>query len=182
MDVFEAIDERRSIRDYDEDKKIPEADLQKILHAAVHAPSARHVLPWRFVIVESKSKHEDLSERVFDNYILPNERAAKAKLEGKTVFHNAPLVIIVSCEEANAKWAKEDSALAVENMFLAARGLGIGSCFIGMANTLNDEPEDLKAAGIPEGHKIFAVLAFGFPKGGVWPKGEKREIKILKRF
>lgn len=182
MDVFKAIEERRSVRDYDENKKIPESAVQKILRAAVRAPSARHVLPWRFVVVESKAKHEDLSERVFDNYILPNERAAKLKLEGKTVFHNAPLVIIIACDEANAKWAKEDAALAAENAFLAARALGIGSCFIGMANKLNEEPEDLRAAGVPAGHKIFAALAFGYPKNGVWPKGERRTVKILKRF
>ena len=110
------------------------------------------------------------------------ERLAKIKLEGKTVFHDAPLVVIIACEDASEKWAKEDSALAAENMFLAARALGVGSCFIGMAHALNQDAECLAAAGVPEGHKIFAVLAFGFPKGGKWPKGENREIKILKRF
>lgn len=181
MSVFEAIESRRSVRDF-EDNKIPEADVQKILRAAVHAPSARHVLPWRFVVIESKAKQDELSERVFENDLLAKERAAKFQLEGKNVFHNAPLLIIIACEEASEKWAKEDSALAAENMFLAARALGIGSCFIGMANVLNQDAACLRAAGIPDGHKIFAVLAFGFPKGGVWPKGERREIKILKRF
>jgi nitroreductase len=152
------------------------------LRAAVAAPSARHVLPWRFVIVESEAKLRDLSERVFDNYSIPSERLAKLKLEGKTVFHDAPLVIIIACEDAHVKWAKEDCALAAENAFLAARALGVGSCFIGMANALNEEPEDLRAAGVPAGCKVYAVLAFGFPKGGKWPKGERRKIEVVKRF
>lgn len=181
MSVFECIAARRSVRDFD-DKKIPEAAIQKILGAAVQAPSARHVLPWRFVVVENKEKLVELSERAFENMILPRERAAKFRLEGKTVFHNAPLVVIIACDESASNWVKEDAALAAENMFLAARALGIGSCFIGMANVLNQDADCLRAAGVPEDLKIFAVLAFGFPKNGVWPKGEKREIKILKRF
>lgn len=185
MDVFECIESRRSVRDF-ENKKIPEADIQKILRAAVHAPSARHVLPWRFVVIESQVKLKELSALVVKRYGLLGKALDLAWLRGKTVFHDAPLVVFIVCdaraERGVGKWFREDAALATANAFLAARALGIGSCFIGMAHRLNDDEAALREAGVPPKHKVFAALAFGFPKNAKWPKGEKREIKIIKRF
>jgi nitroreductase len=168
------------VRDF-EKKKIPEAQIQKILRAAVMAPSGKHVLPWKFVVIESPDKLKGLSGLVVKRYGLLGRALDLAWLRGKTVFHDAPLVVLVVCGEG-VKWAREDSALAAENAFLAARALGIGSCFIGMANVLNDDEAALRACGVSAEHKIFAALAFGFPKGGVWPKGEKREVKVIKHF
>ncbi|MEM0475179.1 MAG: nitroreductase family protein [Candidatus Norongarragalinales archaeon] len=180
MELFECIELRRSVRNF-ENKKIPESAIQKILSAAVQAPSARHVLPWKFVVIESKAKLREISAFVVKRYGLLGRALDLAWLRGKTVFHDAPLVVLIVCKE-NVKWAREDSALAAENAFLAARALGIGSCFIGMAHVLNDDENALRAAGVPAGHKIFAALAFGFPKGGKWPEGERRAVKIVKRF
>ena len=179
--VFECIAARRSVRDF-ERKKIPEDAIQKILGAAVQAPSARHVLPWRFVLIENEAKLRELSAVVVKRYGLLGKAMNLAWLRGKTVFHEAPLVIIIACDEKASNWVKEDAALAAENAFLAARALGIGSCFIGMANVLNDEESVLRELGLSKGLKVFAVLAFGFPKDAKWPKGDKREIKIIKRF
>ncbi|MFH0973508.1 MAG: nitroreductase family protein [Candidatus Micrarchaeota archaeon] len=182
MNVFECIAARRSVRDF-EKKKIPELAIQKILSAAVAAPSAKHVLPWHFVLIENEAKLHELSDFVLKKYGADKGFAARiAFLKGKTVFHDAPLVVLVVCDENASKWVKEDAALAAENAFLAARALGIGSCFIGMANVLNDEESVLRGLGLSSGFKIFAALAFGFPKDAKWPKGEKREIKIIKRF
>ena len=176
MDVFECIAARRSVRDYDA-RRIPRDVVEKILDAAVCAPSAMHVLPWKFIIMEDQEKLKDLDARVKKAYGLLGKAISVAFLKGKTVFHNAPLVILIVCEKSG-QWFREDSALAAENAFLAARALGVGSCFIGMAHRLNDKEEDLQAAGVPKGHRIFAALAFGYPRGE-WPKGEKRSPKIV---
>ena len=182
MSVFECIAARRSVRDF-EHKKIPEDAIQKILGAAVQAPSARHVLPWHFVLIEDEAKLKELSDFVLKKYGAVKGFAARiAFLKGKTVFHDAPLVVLVVCDENASNWVKEDAALAAENAFLTARALGIGSCFIGMANSLNDDEGVLRSLALPKGFKVFAALAFGFPKNGVWPEGDKREIKIVKRF
>ena len=171
MDVFEAISSRRSVRDY-LDKKIPKADIERILRAAVQAPSARHVLPWKFIGIEDKKKQDRLGELALKRHASGSVR----DLHGKNLFHDAPLVILIACEEGG-KWFKEDAALAAENAFLAARALGIGSCFIGLAHALNESEEELREAGVPPKHKIFAALAFGYPKA--WPPAEKREPNII---
>lgn len=177
MDVFECIESRRSIREY-APKRVPRAATEKILHAGVMAPSAMHALPWKFIVIEDKAKQDELSGYALAAYGRIQGGLAKiAFLRGKNVFHDAPLVVLIVCEE-NGKWFREDAAAAAQNMFLAARSLGIGSCFIGMAVRLNESNEALAAAGVPKRHKVFAALAFGYPAKG-WPKAEKREPKII---
>jgi nitroreductase len=56
-----------------------------------------------------------------------------------------------------------DCALAAENMMLAAHSLGIGSCWVGLAQHLGEDKEFLKEAGVPEEHKLVAPLIFGYP-------------------
>lgn len=176
MDVFQCIAARRSVREYDA-RQVPRDVVERILDAVVCAPLARHVLPWKFIIIEDQEKLKDSDSRIKKAYGLMGKVMGVAFLKGKTMFHNAPLVVLIVCEEGG-EWFKEDSALAAENAFLAARALGVGLCFIGMAHRLNDKEEDLKAAGVSKGHKIFAAMAFGYPSGE-WPKGEKRSPKII---
>jgi nitroreductase len=58
MDVFEAIQERRSIRAY-QDTPVPREKLEKILEAARLAPSARNTEPWHFIAVTDKEKKKN---------------------------------------------------------------------------------------------------------------------------
>lgn len=60
MDVFEAIQERRSIRRY-EDKPVEREKMEKILEAGRLAPSAKNVEPWHFIAVTDLSKRKVLS-------------------------------------------------------------------------------------------------------------------------
>ena len=55
MDVFEAVQERRSIRTYQE-TPVPREKLEKILEAARLAPSARNIEPWHFIVVTDGEK------------------------------------------------------------------------------------------------------------------------------
>ena len=66
---------------------------------------------------------------------------------------------------------------AVENMFLAAYQESLGSCFIGFALSLNQDPESLEKIGIPEDHELMAPLIFGYPKET--PEAKPREVKVL---
>jgi len=61
MDVFDAIQERRSIRAY-QDTPVPREKLEKILEAARLAPSAGNVEPWHFIVVTDGEKRKLLSK------------------------------------------------------------------------------------------------------------------------
>ena len=71
-----------------------------------------------------------------------------------------------------------DCGLAAQNMFLAAYQAGLGSCFIGFAAFLNQDPKVLAEIGIPEDHELVAPLIFGYPNET--PVSKSREPKVLK--
>jgi len=180
MDLNDCIKNRRSVRDYS-DKPVEVEKVEKILNAGAMAPSAMNLQPWRFTVVESKSKIRELSDRVKKNLGLLGrglELAELIKAKEDTIFYGAPLLIFVSAGKTS-KWAKIDCGLAAQNMILKAYELGLGSCFIGFACSLNNDKEVLKDLAIPDDHEIIAPLIFGYPRQ--WPKPKERKPKILKR-
>jgi nitroreductase len=142
MDVFEAIQERRSIRSY-QAKPVEREKLEKILEAGRLAPSAKNIEPWHFIAVTDAEKREALSGGKWATFLV-----------------QAPLVI-VACgdKKASPEWYAIDVALAVENMILVATSLGLGTCCVGSFNE-----KDVKTAlKIPENFEVLVMLAVGYP-------------------
>jgi len=174
---------RRSIRRF-EDKAVPKTVIDKLLEAGVWAPSGMNSQPWRFTIVESMKIINKLSRRTKELVIktmpLPENLQAAFKSEKDVVFYGAPLLILISVKK-DKEWRTInllDCGLAAQNMFLAAYQAGLGSCFIGFAAFLNQDPKLLAEVGIPEDHELVAPLIFGYPSETPAPK--PREVKILK--
>ena len=109
MNVFEAIEKRRSIRSY-EPTPVPDEKLEKILEAARLAPSASNVQPRHFIVVTDRERRDTISSGMFARFLK-----------------QAP-VVIVACgdEKKSPKWYPIDVAIAVENMVLAATGQDLG--------------------------------------------------------
>ena len=103
MDVFEAVQERRSIRSY-QSKPVERGKLERILEAGRLAPSARNTEPWHFIAVTDAEKRKALSKGIFAKFLV-----------------QAPLVIVVCGDKkASPDWYAIDGALALENMVLTA--------------------------------------------------------------
>ena len=90
----------------------------------------------------------------------------------------APAALIIPSNEKDNRHSVEDNACALENMFLAAHALGIGSVWINQVRDVCDDKEVrelLSAWGIPESHKVTGCAALGYakepPKGEVEKKG-----------
>jgi nitroreductase len=180
MNVEECIKGRRSVRSY-LDKPVEKEKIDKILEAGSLAPSAMNRQPCRFTVVEDKAKIRELSDKTKKNigalgYGLRIAEFMKVKED--VIFYNAPLVIFISIPKGDDKWVKLDCALAAENMFLAAFGMGLGSCYIGFATSLNNDPEVLKDLSVPDDCEIMAPLIFGYPKE--WPKPKEKKLNVLK--
>jgi len=154
MSLLDLIFSRRSIRRY-ENKEIPQEVLQQILEAGRQAPSAANRQPIRFVIVND---HE-LLKKLCDSIII---RFVKY----------APLAI-VGCADVKSlltgKWAVVDTAIAMQNMVIAAFTFGIGSCWIGACN----EKKVKELLKIPDKWKVVALLTFGYP--AEQPKQRKKK-------
>ncbi len=142
MDVFEAAQERKSIRAY-QDKPVPREKLEKILEAGRLAPSAKNLEPWHFIAVTDAEKRKALSGGMWAKFLA-----------------QAPLVI-VACgdKKASPKWYAIDVALAVENMVLTAVSEGLGTCCVGSFN----EKEVKAVVKVPENFEVLILLAVGYP-------------------
>ena len=183
MELDSCIAGRRSIRSY-RDMAVPGEIINKLLNAGVWAPSGMNSQPWHFTVIENREIINKLSRRtkelVTKNMPLPESLQGAFKSDNDVVFYGAPLLILISVPKKE-DWRTVnliDCGLAAENMFLAAYQAGLGSCFIGFAAFLNQDPKALNDIGIPEDHELVAALIFGYPNET--PASKPREVKMLK--
>jgi nitroreductase len=181
MELDACISGRRSIRRY-EDKAVPKGIIDKLLEAGVWAPSGMNAQPWRFVVIENKENINKLSRKtkeILVNGQWPSNYKEVFKSEKDVIFYGAPLLILM-CIPKKEDWRMInllDCGLASENMFLKAYQEGLGSCFIGFACSLNQDPELLAEIGIPKDHELIAPMIFGYPAEK--PVSKPRQALIL---
>jgi nitroreductase len=147
MDVFKAIETRRSIRKYKNDS-INKDDLKKILKAAQLAPSAGNKQPWRFIVVQDAEKRKKLGE------IARNQ----------TWISDAGVIMVALAMDKNSpevyeRWVERDVMTAVEHMVLTAWDLGYGTCWIGAFK----EADVKEFLDIPDEMTVICLLPIGVP-------------------
>lgn len=161
MDLYEAIEKRRTIRVYKEGAT--EEQLRKIILAGTKAPSALNRQPWEFVIVEDQSIIDQLAEmkyRLTLNTLVRNaEKQKKLKKIAnaqKESFRNASIVAVCNkVEWERSVW------LCIENMSLAAVAEGLGT---GIVLYWNEEKAMAgELLGLPADYELTAVLKIGVP-------------------
>lgn len=167
--VLDNIYQRRSVRNYS-DKEVSGEIIKEIIRAGTYAPSAVNKQPWRFVVVKNRQLIEEYDDRARKAFLSVYGDTDNPDLIGYVkylskpttrILYEAPVFILVF---ASPDVIDEcDCVLAAENMMLAARSLGIGSCWIGLAAGLGSDTEFLKEVGVPEGYKLIAPLIFGYP-------------------
>ena len=155
MDALECILSRRSVRNY-LDKEVSDKDIETILEAAKFAPSAMNNQGWHYSLVTNKDWLAKMSKIIGETFSNPNYN----------VTYHAPLLIIVSHKDGNLIY-DHDGSCALENIFLSARALGLGSCWINQLGEpiLYKNPkfmELLKEAGVPEGYRVIGSAAIGY--------------------
>lgn len=174
--VLENIKARRSVRAYT-DRQVPAEDLELILEAAAHAPSGMNYQTWHFTAIQSKEALTELNERVKGAFVKSDDPHLRERGHSQVYccYYHAPTLVIVSNEPAQW-WAAMDCACALENIFLAARSLGIGSCWINQLGQTCDDPEVrawLTELGVPANHKVYGCAALGYAPADA-PVKEKR--------
>lgn len=167
-EVLKAIYGRRSNRGYSE-VQLTEEQLQAIIDAALASPTARNLQYWHFSVVQNQ---EFLNEMNSDlgaimEAKLPEGQRGRFNESGFHVFYHAPTVIFISIpRECENRFAEVDAGIAVENIAIAAQGMGLGSVIVGMVKDvfLSDREEYYnKALGIPEGYRYAIAIALGNP-------------------
>lgn len=179
--VIETIKNRRSVRKY-QDKQIKDEKLEKILEAAIYAPTGHYDQPWYFTIIQNKDMINEINDgakKVMKGMDV-EWMAQMARAENFHIFHRAPTVIIVSARK-DATTPMADCSAAVQNMLLAAESMDIGSCWIGFAkfHFLNDE--NMRRFDIPDGYEVYFGVSLGY-KVKENPKALERNKNVFKYF
>ncbi|OOM80209.1 nitroreductase [Clostridium sp. BL-8] len=184
-EVIQNILTRRSIRAYTEDQ-ISNDDLNTLLEAAKFAPSGMGTQAWHFTAVQNIDKINKLISAIKEALQKsPVEQLQKIGSNPNfNPFYNAPTIIITAYDK-NSPTKESDSAVALENIMLAAHSLNIGSCWIHALGIVGDDPSVrsiLTELGIPENYAIFGTAALGFSSKGE-PKASPRKegtVNIVK--
>ncbi|MDX2676108.1 nicotinate-nucleotide--dimethylbenzimidazole phosphoribosyltransferase [Streptomyces soliscabiei] len=172
--VLKVMRERRDIRNGFRSDPIPHEVLLRVLEAAHTAPSVGHSQPWDFVVIRSadtrRAMHE-LATRQRDAYALslPKGRAKQFKELKIEAILETPVNIVVTADPTRGgrhtlgrhtqpQMAPYSSALAVENLWLAARAEGLGVGWV----SFFDEREMVRALGLPEHLEVVAYLCVGY--------------------
>lgn len=150
MDFAEVIAGRRSVRHFDTKRAVDESVVSALLAAAVSAPSAGNIQPWRFFVLRSEESRGKLAAAVHQAW------AARA-----------PVVVVVCLDprpcqarygdRGSSLYGIQDTAAAVENMLLAAVDRGLAACWIGAF----DDHAVAEALGIPSPITPIAIVPIG---------------------
>ena len=185
MDLKEAIYSRRATREFTAEP-VEEKILRELIDAAVQAPSAVNQQPWSFRVVRDKALLGNISREAKAHVLRSTPLGLVSHHfdqilndQSFDIFYHAPVLIVI-CSVAEMPWAVEDCALAAENLMLAARAAGLGTCWIGFAQGFLGTPEGKAALKIPPAYKPVAPIIVGHPKLAPAPVPRKEpEIRWL---
>ena len=154
-EVLKAIEQRCSTRGY-RAEKLTKEELDSLIRAGLQAPTATNRQEIHITVVDG------------DNPILKEIEDQKNFERGiqdppHNFYYEAPTVLLLSAEKAFG-WSPVDAGIAVENIALAAEGMGLGSLIIGCikdALTGSRKEEFSKALKFPEGYEFAIAIAVG---------------------
>lgn len=172
MDFWTLIQRRYSVRAFDPRFDVSDDTVQRILSAAIEAPSAGNRQPWHFVVVRRQSLKDRLAEAAF----------------GQRFLVDAPVVIVVcadperSAARYGARGAElyclQDTAAATMLLILAATDLRLGTCWIGAF----DEKIVAQVLQLPAHLRPVAMVPIGAPARPGMRQSQRRPLDEVTTF
>ena len=193
-ETIQTILHRRAIRRFDT-KQIDEKLLQQILQAGLYAPSAGGKQGVIFAVCQDKEVNGRLGRikransnphmATAANYVSKEQPSIADDPKLTNAFYDAPTVITMFAPK-NFLFSVDDSAVAAENMMLAADSLGVGACYIGQGWTAFADiygQEILRKWGIRTDYYAVMQLLLGYPRpGDKHPDAKPRKNDRILRF
>ncbi len=164
MNVYEAVEKRRSVRAY-RDEDISEEKLKKILKAGRLAPSVHNSQEYKFIVVKDAKKRKELAEAA----------------SGQKFIAQAPVIIIAVSLNPGYLMSSEvpayamDLAIALDYMTLVAVEEGLGTCWISAFS----QEKVKKVLNVPAPYKITALLPLGIPDDDPAPRSRKKTEELV---
>ncbi len=142
---------RRSIRKF-KDQAVEPDKIDRLLRAAMQAPSAGNQQPWEFIVIQDKEKLAQVSGT--SPYAKP--------IAGSAVT----FVLLANEKELKIPTAwEQDLSAATQNLLLEAVHLGLGGVWFGVATSDAVAENVKKFFELPENIRPFAMVSVGYPDG-----------------
>lgn len=153
-ETIKTILNRRSVRSFT-DQRIGRDELELIVKAGIHAPSGRNKQLWHFSAVCNEALIQKLAHAI-----------SKELGSGDDYNFYGPNALIIVSNQRDNPHGEADSACALENIFLAAHSMGIGSVWINQLKGICDVPDIrnvLNELKVPADHVVWGMAALGYP-------------------
>ena len=186
MEILEAIKERRSIGKVKE-QMVPKQLIEKILEAGTKAPNRYLTEPWRFFVISGEGRNslsKVMGDIVLQSGVDLESPEGKRKLEKEiNKPFRAPVIITVAAEVTiNGKVLRLEELgavyAAIENMLLAAQGLGIAA-YWKTGNACYD-PKMKEFFGLKEKDEVLAFIYLGYADMEKKPTNKKAVAELTK--
>jgi nitroreductase len=183
MDVFEAMRTTRAMRRLDHDRPVPREEIWTIVEMATKAATGGNSQPVRWIVVEDADKRRRLGEiyrecwaqvgAMYRQRTSPDDNRTNRMLNSADHLGehmgDAPVIIIPA-----SKGGDPASVFpGVQNLFLAARALGLGTTLTTVHRLKEDEVRTV--LGIPEDVQTWAMIPVGYPTGR-WGEAPRRSV------
>jgi len=164
--MSELIENRRSIRKFKSDKPVTREQLDRLLEAAMLAPSACNTRPWEFIAITSREILDDIAR------IHPYAKMCA------TATAAIIIVAIPQTEPLPSGFYPQDCGAATQNILLEAVSLGLGTCWCGVYPKEERMAEIRGLLGIQEPKIPFNVIAIGTPDEAPDRRGSFEKAKV----
>ncbi|NLN72241.1 MAG: nitroreductase family protein [Thermoplasmatales archaeon] len=170
METMDAIYGRRSVRKYLPDP-VPEDKMRMLMEAGCRAASALNAQGVSFAVVTDRDRVTEYGERG-KKKTLEEWRGSERMnphveriltSERSVIFHRAPALIFLFTSP-ECYLPVEDASLVAGNIMTAAEDAGLGTCWIGLAQGLNGDPDFRRELGIPDDRTLRATITVGYPE------------------
>ena len=211
MELYDALMTTRAMRRFS-DEPVTDEEIERMLAAAVQAPSGGNIQPYQFLVVTDPDRRRAIGElyrSAYDRYepavlkLIPpfkdeaaqrqHERSWAASRHLAETIGDAPAMVLVLMPRISMTVTDEHGDMdvgspyasvypAVENLILAARSMGIGTVLTTVYRI--HEAEVRAVCNIPERYEIAALLPLGRPTGtwGVAPRRPARSLTSWNEF
>jgi nitroreductase len=169
MDFWQVLKDRYSVRSFDPTEDISPETVERLLQAAIRAPSAGNRQPWHFYVVRDLEIRQGLAASAY----------------GQGFVAQAPVVIVVCADaEQSAEryrqrgrelYCLQDTAAAAEHILLAAVASGLGGCWVGAF----DERQAARVLELPHQHRPVAILPIGKPADAPVMRSSRRSLRAV---
>jgi nitroreductase len=205
MELHDALMTTRAMRRFS-DEPVSDATVQRILRAAVQAPSGGNIQPYQFVVVTE----QEIKDQLASIYLRAHERYEPAVQQHVPAFKDeaaerrhqrnwaatdhlarnlaaVPVMVLVVVPKISMAIEDDQGVMdvgpvyasvypAVQNFILAARDEGLGTCLTSVFRIYEDEVREV--CGIPDRYEVVALLPLGHPTGN-WGVAHRRPAETL---